>query len=82
MQFAEEGHGERMEFVRESIRTADARVTALAVAFEESTENMGYVFDHRDGSRVRVSEYHEYGVEEKEDMQIAEEERLERMGYN
>ena len=82
MRVAEEGHGERMRFVRESVRAADARVAALAVAFEESTENTGYVFNYRDGSRVHFTEYRDYGVKEKEDMQIAEEERLERMGYD
>ena len=41
MQCAEEEHGERMDFVRESVRAADARVTALAVAFNESNENGG-----------------------------------------
>ena len=80
MQCAEEDHGERMDFVRESVLAADARVTALAVAFNESTENSGYIFDHRDGSLVHVSEYQEYGVEEREDIRSAEEERLEQVG--
>ena len=52
----------------------------MAVAFEESTENTGYVFYYRDRSRVHFTKYRDYGVKEKEDMQIAEEEALERMG--
>ena len=71
-----------MDFVRETIRAADAGITALAVAFDESTENRGYIFDSRDRSRVHSSEYREYGLEEIEDMQSAKEDRLERMEYS
>ena len=82
MQIAEEEHLDCLDSVRESVRAADARIAALAVAFDESGENRGYLFDHRDGSRVHRSVYRNYGSEEKEGIFSAEEERLERMGYN
>ena len=72
---------ERLNIVREAVRAADDRIAALALAFDESSENSAYMFDHRDGSRVHVSEYRMFSGEERADMQSAREERLERMGY-
>ena len=72
-----------MNFIQDTGRAHDARVAALAAAYEESTEDRrGYKFDHRDGSLVHRSVYQEYSMEEKDDMECAEEERLERMGFS
>ena len=70
---------EDFNYLPEAIRVEDVRIAAASAAFDESTGNKGYFFDFRDGSRVHVSKYREYSMEEKEDMQCAEEEHAERM---
>ena len=81
MQVAEEEHLERLDIVRAAVRAADVRIAALALAYDESLENSAYVFDHRDGSQVHISEYRGFSGEEMLGIQSAREERSERMGY-
>ena len=81
MQDAEEEHFERLDTARAAVRAADVRIAALALAFDESSENSAYVFDHRNGSQVHISEYRGFSGEERAGIQSAREERSERMGY-
>ena len=65
---------EDFDYLPEAVRVADAKISALSAAFDESTENAGYFFDFGDGSQVHTSKYQKYSAEERGDMRIAEEE--------
>ena len=60
-------------------RLKDVRIAAAARAFEESTDSWGLFFDYRDGTRVEIVVYAGMSEKEHADMQIAEEEHLERL---
>ena len=80
MQDAEEEHFERLDTARAVVHAADVRIAGLARAYDESAENDEYVFDHRDGSQVHISEYQRFSREERAGIQRARLERSERMG--
>ena len=83
MRVAEECHRELMAFIVDTERARDARVLALATAYEELAEDRRmYRFDHRDGSLVHRSVHQGYSREEKNDMECAEDEMFDRMEYN
>ena len=65
--------------VMEAIRLKDVRIAAAAKAFDESTDTGGLFFDFRDGTRVAIVVYAEMSEGDRADMQIAEEEHLERL---
>ena len=67
-----------MVFIQDVERARDERMYAMWRAHEES-DLFGYRFDHRDGSLVHHSVYLTYSVEEKEDMDIAEDEFFDRL---
>ena len=67
-----------MVFIQDVERARDERMYAMWRAHEES-DLFGYRFDHRDGSLVHHSVYQAYSGEEKEDMDIAEDEFFDRL---